>query len=71
MCRVPRLGSPVTGELEGSRQPSPHQVQVRASSARKHASGSVINLFAGQQWRCRQREQTYRHRGWGRKERVG
>ena len=27
-----------------------------------------MNLFAGQQWACRHREQTW---GWGKKERVG
>ena len=31
----------------------------------------LMNLFARQQWRCRHREQTYRHRGRERKERVG
>ena len=30
----------------------------------------LINLFAGQQWRCRYREQTYGHRGRERKWRV-
>ena len=31
----------------------------------------LMNLFAGQQWRCRHREQTYGHGRVGRKERVG
>ena len=30
-----------------------------------------MNLFAGQQWRLRHREQTYGHGGEGRKESVG
>ena len=30
----------------------------------------LMNLFAGQQWRIRHREQTYGHRAEGRKERV-
>ena len=31
----------------------------------------LLNLFAGQQWRCRHRDQAYGHSGVGRKERVG
>ena len=31
----------------------------------------LMNLFAGQEWRHRHGEQTYRHRGGGRKESVG
>ena len=26
---------------------------------------ALMNLFAGQQWRCRHREQTYGYRGFG------
>ena len=25
----------------------------------------LVKLFAGQQWRCKQTEQTYGHSGWG------
>ena len=31
----------------------------------------LMKLFAGQQWKHRHREQTYSHRGGGRKKRVG
>ena len=31
----------------------------------------LLNLFAGRQWRCRQREQTHGYRVEGREERVG
>ena len=31
----------------------------------------LMNLSAGQQWRQREREQTYAHMGWGKKERMG
>ena len=32
---------------------------------------TLTNLSAGQQWRCRHREKTYRHTGVGRKQSVG
>ena len=41
--------------------------QLSSSSSRKMV---LMNLFAGQQWRCRHKEQTYGHGG-DREERVG
>ena len=37
---------------------------------REYRKMVLMNLFAGQQWRNRHREQTYGHRAEGRKERV-
>ena len=63
----PRDGGAWRAAVYGVTQSRTRLKQLSSSSSRKMV---LMNLFAGQQWRCRHKEQTYGHGG-DREERVG